>query len=67
MNKQGNKNSNLVPTSDVVFKNLFSKKGNEVMLKEFIEEITKLKIHNIEVIKEVELILWLPKFLRIRL
>jgi len=55
LNKQGNKNSNLVPTSDVVFKNLFSKKGNEVMLKEFIEEITKLKIHNIEVIKEVEL------------
>ena len=54
MNKQLN-NKNLVPTSDVVFKNLFSKKGNENMLKELIEEITKLKIHNIEIIKEVEL------------
>ena len=45
----------LLPKHDVIFKNLFSKTGNEEMLKELLEEITKVKIYDIEVEKEVEL------------
>lgn len=45
----------LLPKNDVIFKNLFSKTGNEEMLKELLEEITKVKIYDIEVEKEVEL------------
>ena len=45
----------LKPKSDIIFKNLFSKVGNEEMLKELLEEITKVKIKEIEVQKEVEL------------
>lgn len=45
----------LLPKNDVIFKNLFSKIGNEEMLRELLEEITKVKIYDIEVEKEVEL------------
>lgn len=43
------------PKNDVIFKNLFSKTGNEDMLKEFLEEILKIKITEIDIQKEVEL------------
>ena len=43
------------PKSDVIFKNLFSKGGNEDLLKEFLEEILRIKIKKIEIQKEVEL------------
>ena len=36
--------SELVPKNDIIFKNLFSKIGNEDMLKELLEEIIKIKI-----------------------
>ena len=42
------------PKSDVIFKNLFSKVGNEDLLKEFLEEILGMKINKIEIQKEVE-------------
>ena len=42
------------PKSDVIFKNLFSKIGNEDLLKEFLEEILRIKINKIEIQKEVE-------------
>ena len=51
-----NKNkTELKPKNDIIFKNLFSKVGNEDMLKELLEEIIKIKIKEIEVQKEVEL------------
>ena len=43
------------PKNDVIFKNLFSKVGNEDLLKEFLEEILGIKINKIEIQKEVEL------------
>ncbi len=43
------------PKDDVIFKNLFSKAGNEDLLKEFLEEILGIKINKIEIQKEVEL------------
>ena len=43
------------PKNDVIFKNLFSKAGNEDLLKEFLEEILGIKIKKIEIQKEVEL------------
>ena len=43
------------PKNDVIFKNLFSKDGNEDLLKEFLEEILGIKINKIEIQKEVEL------------
>ena len=42
------------PKSDVIFKNLFSKVGNEDLLKEFLEEMLGMKINKIEIQKEVE-------------
>lgn len=45
----------LKPKNDIIFKNIFSKIGNEEMLKELLEEITKIKIYDIEIQKEVEL------------
>ena len=42
------------PKSDVIFKNLFSKIGNEDLLKEFLEELLRIKIKKIEIQKEVE-------------
>ena len=42
------------PKNDVIFKNLFSKIGNEDLLKEFLEEILRIKIKKIEIQKEVE-------------
>ena len=51
-----NKNkTELKPKNDIIFKNLFSKVGNEDMLKELLEKIIKIKIKEIEVQKEVEL------------
>ena len=47
--------SKLVPKNDIIFKNIFSKVGNENMLKEILEEIIKIEIKEIEVQKEVEL------------
>ena len=49
------KQENLKPKNDVIFKNLFSKNGNEEMLAEIIEEGLKIKVEEIEVEKEVEL------------
>lgn len=49
------KQKELKPKNDIIFKNIFSKIGNEEMLKELLEEITKVKINSIEVEKEVEL------------
>ena len=47
-----NKNkTELKPKNDIIFKNLFSKVGNEDMLKELLEEIIKIKIEEIEVQK----------------
>ena len=43
------------PKNDVIFKNLFSKAGNDDLLKEFLEEIIGIKIKKIEIQKEVEL------------
>ena len=43
------------PKNDVIFKNLFSKNGNEEMLAEIIEEGLKIKVEEIEIEKEVEL------------
>ena len=42
--------SNLLPKNDIIFKNLFSKVGNEDMLKELLEEIMKIEIKDIHVI-----------------
>ena len=50
-----NNKTELKPKNDIIFKNLFSKVGNEDMLKELLEEITKIEIKEIEVQKEVEL------------
>ena len=47
--------SKLVPKNDIIFKNIFSKVGNENMLKEILEEIIKIEIKEIEIQKEVEL------------
>ncbi|MBQ9297580.1 MAG: Rpn family recombination-promoting nuclease/putative transposase [Clostridia bacterium] len=44
----------ILPKSDVIFKNLFSSKENEDMLKEFLEAVIEIKINTIEVHKEVE-------------
>ena len=49
------KQQNLKPKNDVIFKNLFSKNGNEEMLAEIIGEGLKIKVEEIEVEKEVEL------------
>ena len=49
------KQENLKPKNDVIFKNLFSKNGNEEMLAEIIEEGLKIKVEEIEIEKEVEL------------
>ena len=46
---------NLKPKNDVIFKNLFSKNGNEEMLAEIIEKVIKIKVEEIEIEKEVEL------------
>ena len=46
---------NLKSKNDVIFKNLFSKNGNEEMLAEIIEKVIKIKVEEIEVEKEVEL------------
>ena len=43
------------PKNDVIFKNLFSKNGNEDMLKEFLEAIMKIEVEELEIQKEVEL------------
>ena len=42
-------------TNDFVFKKVFGKKGNESILKDFLEAILKIKIEKIEVRPEVEL------------
>ena len=49
------KQEKLKPKNDVIFKNLFSKNGNEEMLAEIIEEGLKIKVEEIEIEKEVEL------------
>lgn len=45
----------LTPKTDYVFTRLFSKKGNESMLINFLESILKTKINNIQVIQEARL------------
>lgn len=49
------KRQNVKPKNDVIFKNLFSKNGNEDMIAEIIEEELKIEVLDIEIEKEVEL------------
>ena len=42
-------------TNDYIFKKIFSKKGNENILKDFLTSILNIKIHKIEVQSEVTL------------
>ena len=51
-NKLKNETKELKPKNDVIFKNLFSKAGNEDMLRELLEAILNIKITEIEVQKE---------------
>ena len=48
-------NKALKPTNDYIFKRIFSKKGNEDLLKDLLEGILDIKIDKIEVIQEVEI------------
>lgn len=48
-------NKALKPTNDYIFKRIFSKKGNEDLLKDLLEGILEIKIDKIEVIQEVEI------------
>lgn len=48
-------NNVLKPTNDYIFKRLFSKKGNEDILKDLLEGILEIKIEEVEVMQEVEL------------
>ena len=38
--------------NDIIFKELFSKKGNDIFLKDFLTELLKLDIKKIEIIKD---------------
>ena len=42
-------------TNDFIFKKVFGKKGNESILKDFLEAILKIKIEKIEIQPEVQL------------
>lgn len=48
-------NNVIKPTNDYIFKRLFSKKGNEDILKDLLEGILEIKIDQVEVMQEVEL------------
>ena len=50
-----NKNVELQLTNDYIFKRLFSKKGNEDILKDLLEGIFEKPIEKVEVMQEVEL------------
>ena len=50
-----NKNVELQLTNDYIFKRLFSKKGNEDILKDLLEGILEIPIEEVEVMQEVEL------------
>lgn len=50
-----NKNVELQLTNDYIFKRLFSKKGNEDILKDLLEGILEIPIEKVEVMQEVEL------------
>ncbi len=50
-----NENAILKVTNDYIFKSLFSKKGNEDILKDLLEGILEIRIEKIEVMQEVEL------------
>jgi len=49
------KNVELQLTNDYIFKRLFSKKGNEDILKDLLEGILEIPIKEVEVMQEVEL------------
>lgn len=49
------KNKTLELTNDYIFKRVFSKKGNEDILKDLLESILEIRIEKIETIEEVEL------------
>ena len=49
------KNKTLELTNDYIFKRVFSKKGNEDILKDLLESILEIKIRKIEVVEEVEI------------
>ena len=49
------KNVELQLTNDYIFKRLFSKKGNEDILKDLLEGILEIPIEKVEVMQEVEL------------
>ena len=46
---------NLQLTNDYIFKRLFSKEGNEDILKDLLEGILEIPIKKVEVMQEVEL------------
>ncbi len=50
-----NKNVELQLTNDYIFKRLFSKKGNEDILKDLLESILEIAIEKVEVMQEIEL------------
>ena len=52
--------SKVTPKNDIVFKNIFGKKGNEGILKDFLESILEIKIKNVKLDLSTEL---LPDFL----
>ena len=49
------KNVELQLTNDYIFKRLFSKKGNEDILKDLLESILEITIEKVEVMQEIEL------------
>lgn len=49
------KNVELQLTNDYIFKRLFSKKGNEDILKDLLESILEIAIEKVEVMQEIEL------------
>ena len=55
MNKEQIKNE-LKPTNDIIFKRLFGKKGNERIVKDFLEGVLDTKIEKVELGKETQLL-----------
>ena len=45
----------LAPNNDIVFKRLFGKKGNERLIKDFLEAILNIEIETVDLGKEVQL------------
>ena len=46
----------LTPKNDIIFKKLFGKRGNEEIVKDFLEAILDIKIRSVELGKETQLL-----------